>query len=36
MSGRVVAIAAFSDPLICVHVEPLSLERHTPRAYEAA
>ena len=32
MSGLVVAIAAFSDDLICVHVVPPSLERQTPRA----
>jgi hypothetical protein len=36
MSGLVVPIAAFKDGLICVHVVPLSLERQTPRAYEAA
>jgi hypothetical protein len=36
MSGRVVPIVAFSDGLICVHVFPLSFERHTPRAYDAA
>jgi len=36
MSGLVVPMVAFSDGLICVHVSPPSVERHTPRAYEAA
>jgi hypothetical protein len=36
MSGLVVAIVAFSDGLIWVQVDPPSLERQTPRAYEAA
>src|SRR5258708_20152951 len=35
-SGRVVVDALLSDALICAHVAPPSLERQTPRAYEAA
>ena len=36
MAGRVWMIAGLSDGLICVQVAPPSLERQTPRAYEAA
>ena len=35
-AGRVWITAALSDGLICVQVAPASIDRQTPRAYEAA
>ena len=36
IAGRVWITAGFSDGLICVQVAPPSVERQTPRAYDAA
>src|ERR1700691_3682645 len=36
ISGRIEEFVESNDFLICTHVVPASVERHTPRAYDAA
>src|ERR1700685_2427564 len=36
ISGRIAEFVESNDFLICTHVVPASVERHTPRAYDAA